>query len=88
MDMGGRKRVEWNGMNEESSMETYILSYVKIKNSQWEFSGRLRELKLELCDNLEGWDEVGGGRELQKGGHICIAMTDSCSCMTKTNTML
>ena len=53
MDMGGRKRVEWNGMNEESRMETYILSYVK-KNSQWEFSGRLRELKLGLCDNLEG----------------------------------
>ena len=23
-----------------------------------------------LCDNLEGWDKVGGGREVQKGGDI------------------
>ena len=21
-----------------------------------------------LCDNLEGWDGVGGGREVQEGG--------------------
>ena len=32
----------------------------------------LKELKLKprLCDNLEGWGEVGGGRELQEGGNI------------------
>jgi len=24
--------------------------------------------------NLEGWDGVGGGREIQKGGNICIPM--------------
>ena len=30
------------------------------------------------CDNLEGWDGVGGGREVQEGGDICIPMTDSC----------
>ena len=29
-----------------------------------------------LCDNLEGWDRVGGGREVQEGGDICIPMTD------------
>ena len=23
-----------------------------------------------LCDNLEGWDGVGGGREFQEGGDI------------------
>ena len=23
-----------------------------------------------LCDNLEGWDKVVGGREVQKGGDI------------------
>ena len=28
--------------------------------------------------NLEGWDGEGGGREVQKGGHICIPMADSC----------
>ena len=30
-----------------------------------------------LCDNLEGWNGVGGGREVQQGGDICILMTDS-----------
>jgi len=31
-----------------------------------------------LCDNLEGWDGVGGGREVQEGGDLCIPMADSC----------
>ena len=30
-----------------------------------------------LCDNLEGCDRVGGRREVQKGGDICIPMADS-----------
>ena len=25
-----------------------------------------------LCDNLDGWDGVGGGREVQERGDICI----------------
>ena len=25
-----------------------------------------------LCDKLEGWDGVGGRREVQEGGDICI----------------
>ena len=25
-----------------------------------------------LCDNLEGWDGVGDGREVQEGGGMCI----------------
>ena len=29
-----------------------------------------------LCDNLEGWDRVGGGTEVQERGDICIPMTD------------
>ena len=29
-------------------------------DGQWEFVVWLRELKPGLCDNLEGWDEVGG----------------------------
>ena len=37
-----------------------------------------RELKLVLCDNLERWDGVEGGREVQEGGNICIPMADSC----------
>ena len=31
-----------------------------------------------FCDNLEGWEGVGGGRELQAGGDTCISMADSC----------
>ena len=31
-----------------------------------------------LCDNLEGRDGVGSGREIQEGGDIHIPMADSC----------
>jgi len=31
-----------------------------------------------LCDRLEGWDWVAGGREVQEGGDIYIPMADSC----------
>ena len=27
-----------------------------------------------LCDNVEGWNGVGGEREAQEGGDICISM--------------
>ena len=29
-------------------------------------------------DNLDGWNGVAGGREVQEGGDICIPMADSC----------
>ena len=60
----------------ESNMETYII-ICKI-DSQREFAVRLRKLKQGLCIHLEGWDGEGDGRELQKGGDICILMADSC----------
>ena len=31
-----------------------------------------------LCINLEGWDGERDGAGVQKGGNICIPMTDSC----------
>ena len=31
-----------------------------------------------LCDNLEWWDGVGCGREVQEERDICIPMADSC----------
>ena len=37
-------------------------------DNQWEFAGWCRELKLVLCDNLEGWDQVGGGRRFKREG--------------------
>ena len=47
-----------------------------------------KELRLVLCDNLEGWDEVQGGREVQEGGDMCIPMVDSCWCTVEINTTL
>ena len=31
-----------------------------------------------LCDSLEGWDGVGGGREIPEGGDMCVLLADSC----------
>ena len=31
-----------------------------------------------LCDNLEGWDGLGGGRDVQEGEDIYIPTADSC----------
>jgi len=31
-----------------------------------------------LCANIEGWDGVGDGREVQEGGDTYIPMADSC----------
>ena len=41
------------------------------------FAGMLRKLRQGLCVNLEGWGGEGDGRELQKGGDMCIPMADS-----------
>ena len=41
-----------------------------------------------FCDDLEGWDGVGGGREVQEGGDICDLMADSRHCMAEANTIL
>ena len=60
----------------ESNMETYITIY-KI-DSKREFAVWLRKLKQGLCITLEGWDGEGDGREVQKGGDVCISMADSC----------
>ena len=54
----------------KSNMETYI-TICKI-DSQLEFAAWLRKLKQGLCITLEGWDEERNGREVQKGGDICI----------------
>ena len=59
-----------------SNIETYI-TICKI-DSQWECAVCLRKLKNGLCINLEGWDGEGYGREVQKGGDICIPIADSC----------
>ena len=60
----------------ESNMETYI-TICKL-DSQREFAVWLRKLRQGLFVNLEGWGGEAVGRELQKGGDICIPMPDSC----------
>ena len=50
--------------------ETYITMY-KI-DSQQEFAVWLRKLRQGFCINLERWDGQGDGREVQKGGDICL----------------
>ena len=72
---GHGERGGQNEMYGKSNMETYI-TICKIE-SQWEFAVSLRKLKQGLCINLEGWDGEGAGREVQKGGDICIPMADS-----------
>ena len=58
----------------KSNVETYI-TVCKL-DSQYEFGVWLRKLKQGLCINLEEWDGEGNGREVQKGGDICIPMAD------------
>ena len=73
---GHRERGREGEINRESNMETYI-SVCKI-DSQWEFAVWLRKLNQGLCINLEWWDGEGDGREVQKGGDLCIPMAYSC----------
>ena len=56
----------------KSNMETYIT--IHKMDSQQEFAVWLRKLKQGLCINLEGWDEEGDGREVQKGGDTCMLL--------------
>ena len=41
-----------------------------------------------LCDNLEEWDGVEDGGDVQEGGDMCILMADSHCYMAETNTIL
>ena len=59
----------------KSNMKTYI-TICKVY-SQWEFAVWLRKHKQGLCINLEGWNGKRDGREVLKGGDICIPMADS-----------
>ena len=70
----------------KSHMETYI-TICKI-DSQRKFAVCLRKLKQELCISLEGWDEEGDEREVQKGEDICIPMADSCRGLTENKKIL
>ena len=73
-------------MYRESNIEIYITVH-KI-NNQCEFAVWLIELKQGLCNNLEGWDGKGRGREVQEGRDIRIPMADSRWRLAETNKIL
>ena len=61
-------------------MERAVLSiYTTTCNvdSQCKFVVRLRELKLGLHNNLEGWGRMRSGREVQEGRDICTPIANS-----------
>ena len=70
----------------DSNMETHM-TICKI-DRQREFAVCLRKPKHGLCIKLEGWDGEGDGREIQKGGDICITMADSCLGFTENSKIL
>ena len=47
-------------------------------DSQQECAVWFRKLKQGRCINLEGWGGEGDGREVQKGGDVCVCVADSC----------
>ena len=66
-------------------MEAYTLPYVK-----WAANGNLlfdsrntRNTNIGSVNKLEGWERVGGGREVQEGGDICTPLVNSCGCMAE-----
>ena len=85
MGMAGGEEGEGE-MYGESNMETYN-TICKI-DSQWEFAVWLGALKQGLCDNLEGWDGEGDGREVWEGGDTGVPMADSCWCLTENKNIL
>ena len=54
----------------------------------WMLACLAKNPKLVLCDNLEGWNGEGGGKEAQEGEDMCIPMADSCWCMAEIVTIL
>ena len=57
--------------------ESNIEAYITICKIQWEFVVCLRELKQQLCIDLEGWEggdgrEEMGGRFKRKGTYVYL----------------
>ena len=67
------------GMDWETSIETYLLPYVKLDN-WWEFAVWCKKLKLGALWQPRGvgWGGRGVGREAQQGGSIHITLANSC----------
>ena len=73
------------GRGGDERREQYGCIYTNIRKQT--ASGNL------LCDsglynNLEGWECLGGGREVQEGGDICTPMAKSCCYMAEIKPIL
>ena len=84
-DKGSGEEGEWDEWREKHGS---IYTAVCKVDSQWKFAVWLRELKLGLCNNLDGWERVQDRREIQEGGDICIPMTNSCWCRAESKPIL
>ena len=62
--------------------------YVCVSVAALQMGSSVPSFKPGLCDNLDGWEGVGGGREIQERRAICILMTDAYWNMAETNTIL
>ena len=72
---GGKELGDWGG-------HIYTIDTMYKMDSWWEHAVEHRELThLVLCDDLNG-------REVQKGGDICMCMADSFCCAVEANTTL
>ena len=67
---------EEGGTIGESSMETYTLHYIKYIGSGSLLYNSLNSNQ-DFCNNLEGWESVGGGREILETENISIPMANS-----------
>lgn len=47
-------------------------------DNQWELAAWLKELKAGLCNNLEEWEGVEGGREAEEREVTCAPVANSC----------
>ena len=59
-----------------------------ITDNQWDFAYEAGSSNPVTYDNLERWDGMGVGSEVQGGGVTCIPMADSYWYMAGTNTTL
>ena len=72
------KDSQWEGQGETNGEHHgSIHTNMRKTASQWEVALHLRGLKPGLCDNLEGWDAVGGGRQPQEGGSTRMIHADA-----------
>ena len=39
---------------------------------------KINNVKLGLCNNLEGWEWAGSGKQIQEGGDIYAPVVNSC----------